>query len=182
MQDCRLSEISGKDFVNPQEMKKLILLVSALLLLSFGACQKQTPETFPAVRYLYGGHQDNNGFQMWIWLFEDETVPARVHSGMCRYIDDNYVDTDVEFLTCHYTQDGFTLSDQETGKVLYTATNVPSENYVNAEMDGAPSYHVHVTWTHSPGAAWDALAEKKGWQREITLSFQMNEGDDIIGY
>lgn len=155
-------------------MKKLTLFVSAFLLLCFGACEKQQmPETFPPVRYLYGGNQKDNGFQMWVWIYEDEKIPALVLTGMCRYIDDAYVDTDEAHLTCRFTEDGFTLSDPITGEVMYTATNV--------DKAGFPSgYHVHVTWTRSPGATWDALAEEKGWQQEMSLQMQIFEGDDII--
>ena len=68
-------------------MKKPTLFVSAFLLLCSGACEKQMPETFPPVRYLYGGNQEDNGFQMCGWIYEDEKIPALVLTGMCRYID-----------------------------------------------------------------------------------------------
>ena len=154
--------------------KALSSILLTVLLLCLGACQKQAPEpSFPAVRYLYAGSQEGNGFQMWIWIHEDESIPALVHSGLCRYIDDKYVETDIEKLDCRFTDEGFTLSDPVTGEVLYTATNL--------DKPGFPSgYYVHVTWTHSPGATWDAFAEERGWQREITLWVQMDEGDDML--
>lgn len=45
--------------------KALSSILLTVLLLCFGACQKQAPEpSFPAVRYLYAGSQVGNGFQM----------------------------------------------------------------------------------------------------------------------
>ncbi len=45
--------------------KALSSILLTVLLLCFGACQQQSPEaTFPAVRYLYAGSQEGNGFQM----------------------------------------------------------------------------------------------------------------------
>jgi len=45
--------------------KDLSSILLTVLLLCFGACQKQAPEpSFPAVRYLYAGSQEGNGFQM----------------------------------------------------------------------------------------------------------------------
>jgi len=154
-------------------MKKLTLFIPAFLLLSFGACQKQTTETFPPVRYLYAGNQGDNKFQMWIWIPEDETLPALVRSGMCRYLDNQFIDTDEEHLACQLSEGGFTLSDPATGRVLYTATNVKKEGC-------PPDFMVHITWVHSPGATWDSYAEEKGWMREMNLQVQSNEGDDII--
>jgi hypothetical protein len=154
-------------------MMKHRLIATALLLLCAGACQKEQTETFPAVRDLYAGSQGENTFQMWIWLFEDETLPALVRSGMCRYLDNQYIDTDEEHLSCQFTEDGFTLSDPATGRVLYTATNV--------EMDGSSSgIIVHITWDHSPGATWNAHAKEKGWLQEMNLQVQICEGADII--
>ena len=44
--------------------KALSSILLTVLLLCFGACQQQSPEaTFPAVRYLYAGSQEGNGFQ-----------------------------------------------------------------------------------------------------------------------
>ena len=151
------------------------LLITALLVLA-GACQKQektSPDSFPPVRYLYSGDQGENKFQMWIWTYEDETIPALVRSGMCRYLDDQFIDTDEEHLTCQFSEDGFTLSDPATGSVLYTATNV--------EMEGEPSgFRVHMTWAHSPGTVWDAYAKEMGWLQEMTLFMHIFEGADII--
>lgn len=151
------------------------LLITALLVVA-SACQKQgktSPDAFPPVRYLYAGDQGENKFQMWIWIPEDKTVPALVRSGMCRYLDNQFIDTDEEHLTCQFTENGFTLSDPATRKVLYTATNV--------EMEGEPSgFKVHITWAHSPGAAWDANAKEMGWLKEMTLHMQIFEGADII--
>lgn len=110
---------------------------------------------------------------MWIWLFEDETIPALVRSGMCRYIDNQHVDTDEERLACHFTESGFTLADPGTGKVLYTATYV--------EREGWPKGHiVRISWNHSPGITWDTYAEEKGWLQEMNLQVQICEGDDIV--
>ena len=151
------------------------LLITALLVVT-SACQKQektSPDAFPPVRYLYAGNQGENKFQMWIWIPEDETIPALVRSGMCRYLDDQFIDTDEERLSCQFTEDGFTLSDPATRKVLYTATNVEKE----AEPTG---YRVHITWAHAPGAAWVAYAKEMGWLQEMTLQMQIFEGADIV--
>lgn len=110
---------------------------------------------------------------MWIWLFEDETIPALVRSGMCRYLDNQYIDTDEEHLSCQFTEDGFTLSDPVTRKVLYTAENVEKEG-------SSPGFIVHITWDHSPGATWKAHAKEKGWLQEMNLQMQICEGDDIV--
>lgn len=145
----------------------------AILLLFACACQKEQTESVPPVRYLYAGSQGDNKFQMWIWVFEDETVPALVRSGMCRYLDNQYIDTDEEHLACQFSEGGFTLSDPVTGNVLYTATNV--------EMEGcSPGFIVSITWSHSPGATWDAYAKEKGWKQEMNLQMQICEGDDIV--
>ena len=149
------------------------LFVATALLFWASACQKEQTETFTPVRYLYAGNQGENKFQMWIWIPEDETIPALVRSGMCRYLDNQFIDTDEEHLSYQFTKDGFTLSDPATGKVLYTATNV--------EMEGSsPGFIVHITWDHAPGAAWNAHAKEKGWQQEMNLQVQICEGDDII--
>ena len=110
---------------------------------------------------------------MWIWIPEDETIPALVRSGMCRYLDDRFIDTDEEHLACQFTEDGFTLSDPATGSVLYTATNVEREGCF-------PGYMVHITWDHAPGTTWNALAKEKGWLQEMNLQVQICEGADII--
>ena len=149
------------------------LIATAILLLLACACQKEQTETFPPVRYLYAGNQGDNKFQMWIWIPEDETIPALVRSGMCRYLDNQFIDTDEEHLTCQLSEGGFTLSDPTTGRVLYTATNVEKEGC-------PPGFIVHITWTHSPGATWDSYAEEKGWMREMNLQVQSDEGDDIV--
>ncbi len=151
----------------------LRLFVATALLFGASACQKEQTETFPPVRYLYAGNQGENKFQMWIWIPEDETIPALVRSGMCRYLDDRFIDTDEEHLACQFTKDGFTLSDPATGSVLYRATNVEREGCF-------PGYMVHITWNHAPGAAWNAHAKEKGWQQEMNLQVQICEGDDII--
>lgn len=149
------------------------LFAAAILLLLASACQKEQRETFPPVRYLYAGDQGDNKFQMWIWIPEDETVPALVRSGMCRYLDDQFIDTDEEHLAFQLSEGGFTLSDPATGSVLYTATYVKKEGC-------PPDFNVHITWAHSPGATWDAYAEEKGWRREMNLQVQRCEGDDIV--
>lgn len=149
---------------------KHFLIASVMLLLSVCSCQKQQ---FPPVKYLYAGGQEDNQFQMWIWIFENEAEPALVRSGMCRYIDNQHVDTDEERLACHFTESGFTLADPGTGKVLYTATYV--------EREGWPKGHiVRISWNHSPGITWDTYAEEKGWLQEMNLQVQICEGDDIV--
>ena len=154
-------------------------ILATTLLLFACSCDKEAtrekPEASAPIRYLYAGGQGDNRFQMWIWIYEDETMPARVHSGMCRFIDNQYVDTDVEHLACQFSENGFTLSDPATGKVLYTATNVEKQGF-------SPGYHVNITWNHSPGDTWDAYAEEKGWLREMNLAVQICEGDDIVDY
>ena len=153
---------------------KRSLFVTAILLLFACACQKeQKTETFPPVRYLYAGSQGENKFQMWIWIFEDETIPAQVHSGMCRFLDGRNVDTDEEHLSCQFTADGFTLSDPTTGRVLYTARNMEMEGYSPGEL-------VQITWDHSPGSTWNAYAKERGWLQEMNLQVQICEGDDIL--
>lgn len=151
------------------------LLITALLVV-ISACQKQektSPDAFPPVRYLYAGNQGENKFQMWIWIPEDETIPALVRSGMCRYLDDQFIDTDEEHLSYQFTEDGFTLSDPATRKVLYTATHVKRE--------GEPTgFRVQITWDHAPGAAWEAYAKEMGWLQEMTLQMQIFEGADIV--
>lgn len=126
------------------------------------------PDGFPSVRYLYGGGQENNGFQMWIWIYEDPNIPALVRSGKCRYIGNTFIDTDEERLTCRFTDTGFTLSDVTTGQVLYTATNVP----VQYEPQHA---YITITWSHSPGETWEKYAAELGWQREMKLCIQLPE-------
>ena len=56
----------GRGFYGKRIMRKaLSSILLSVLLLCFGACQKQAPEpSFPAVRYLYAGSQEGNGFQM----------------------------------------------------------------------------------------------------------------------
>lgn len=152
---------------------KRSLLAAVILLLSVCACQKQGGCYFPPVKYLYAGGQGDNQFQMWIWIYENEAEPALVRSGMCRYIDNQHVDTDEERLACHFTESGFTLADPGTGKVLYTATYV--------EREGWPKGHiVRISWNHSPGITWDTYAKEKGWLQEMNLQVQICEGDDIV--
>lgn len=148
---------------------KHFLIASVMLLLSVCSCQKQQ---FPPVQFLYAGKQEDNQFQMWIWIFEDEKQPALVRSGMCQYIDGQFVDTDEEHLAVQLTGNGFILSHPVTGNVLYTATIVGEEG-------NPPGHLVHISWNHSPGTTWDSYAEEKGWLREMTLEAQINEGDDI---
>lgn len=160
-------------------MKKILFLTILLASLFASSCQKGglTPESFPAVRYLYAGGQGDNGFQLWIWIFEDESIPALVRSGMIRFIDGAYIDTDEERLDCRLTEEGFTLSDPATGAVRYTATFVEEL----PGMDWGPSpYRIHLSWTHSPGPTWDHYASDKGWQQELDLHLQLFEGDDIV--
>ena len=146
--------------------------VIVLFLLFCNACEEQVEES-PAVKYLYAGQQEGNGFKLWIWIYEDESIQALVRSGRCRYLINQLVETDEEHLICRWTPDGFTLSDPATGNVLYPAKNVEKQNY-------PAGYFVHITWEHSPGITWDAYAEDRGWQREIDLCLQICEGDDII--
>ena len=150
----------------------LRFFVIALFLMFCNACEEPTEES-PAVKYLYAGHQEGNGFQLWIWIYEDESLPALVRSGRCRYLFNEFVETDEEHLTCRLTQDGFILSDPMTGEVRYTATNLEKPDF-------PARYFVHITWTHSPGVTWDEYAEENGWQREIDLVRQIDEGDDIV--
>lgn len=152
-------------------MKKLLSLTILIASLLASSCQKEglNPEPFPPVRYLYAGGQGENGFQLWIWILEDESLPALVRSGMCRYLDGAYIDTDEERLDCRFTEEGFTLSDPATGEVRYTAANV----------EGSPLL-LHISWTHSPGPTWDHYASDKGWQQEMDLQLQVFEGDDIV--
>lgn len=113
---------------------------------------------------------------MWIWIFEDESIPALVRSGKCRYLQNEFIDTDEERLICRITQGGFTLSDPTTGNVLYTAAYI-QKPYLDL---ASHAFHVQITWAHSPGATWDEYAEEMGWQREMDLSLQIDEGDDIV--
>lgn len=150
----------------------ILLMVGAVLMsMAFSSCKKIEPDkNLLVIKYLYAGDQKDNGFQMWIWLFEDQTKPAAVRSGMCRYVDGQWIDTDEEYLKCNYTDNGFTLCDPETGEVRYTATYVQKES--NPKF-----YYISVSWNHSPGPAWDANAEEKGWRREMELWIQvMDEG------
>ena len=143
---------------------KLLCLAGALILIAT-ACQEQVEKrnVSHSPIQLYGGGQGDNGFMMWIWIYEDHTIPAVVRSGLVRYIKGEYIDTDEEKLIYRPTENGFTLSDTTTGNVLYTATSSMDE-YGNA---------IHVTWEHSPGTTWDSLAKEKGWQREVTLHLQI---------
>ena len=150
----------------------LRFFVIALFLMFCNACEEPAEES-PAVKYLYAGHQEDNGFKLWIWIYQDETLPALVRSGKCRYLFNQFVETDEEHLTCQLSEGGFTLSDPTTGRVLYTATNVEKEGC-------PPGFIVHITWAHSPGATWDSYAEEKGWMREMNLQVQICEGDDIV--
>ena len=149
-------------------------MLATVLLLFAGSCVIQGPtSTSSPVRYVYAGGQDGNEFQLWIWIFEDEKTPALVRSGLCRYIDNQFVDTDIENLNCRFTENGFTLSDPVTGEVLYTA--------VNLDESGFPAgYFVRLTWTHSPGSTWNALSEEKGWRREMTLEQQQMKVCDLV--
>ena len=150
------------------------LFIIALFLMLCNACQEPA-DLFPPVKYLYGGEQEGNGFQMWIWIFEDESIPALVRSGKCRYLQNEFIDTDEERLICRITQGGFTLSDPTTGNVLYTAAYI-QKPYLDL---ASHAFHVQITWAHSPGATWDEYAEEMGWQREMDLSLQI-DGDDIV--
>ncbi len=149
-----------------------MFLTSRLVLAS--ACQNtgNDTESYPAVSALYAGEQEDNGFQIWIWIYEDETIPALVHSGRCRYINDQFVETDIEHLMYKPTENGFTLSDPVSEDVLYTATYVEKHGYHLEDC-------IHLSWSHSPGSTWDALAQEGGWKQEMTLWHSYFEGDDI---
>lgn len=147
-----------------------ITVFAAVLLFSCQKIEQLFEKPGNPIKVLYAGSQGDNGFQMWIIFYEDESRPVRVLSGMCRNVDDEWIDTDEEFLKCNYTNEGFTLCDQETGQVLYTATNI--QKYYHES-----GYYISVSWSHSPGPAWDANAIDKGWQREIELCIQtLGEG------
>ena len=147
--------------------KRILLAVGAFLLsMVLPSCLKidGPRDVYPKVRCLYAGGQEGNEFQMWIWLFEDKSFPARVLSGVCRYVEGTWIDTDEEYLTCKYTDEGFTLCD-DSGHVLYTATYLQKGN-------NELGYYISISWTHSPGPAWDANAAAMGWQREMELWIQ----------
>ena len=156
-------------------MKRILSFVVILALAMVVACSKSnstnTNEPQPEVQYLLGGEQESNGFHLWIWIYKDETEPACVRSGAVRFVDGTYVDTDEEYLSCLFTEDGFVLSDIKTGEARY-----------EAQRKGAEENHTyHISWSHSPGATWDTYAETKGWQREMNISLQSLDGlDDII--
>jgi hypothetical protein len=152
-----------------KKMNKLFLILSLLLAsATLSSCRKDdSAEVLPAVRFLYAGGQGDNTFQMWIWIYEDNDEPALVHSGKCRYLDDAYVETDIERLSYRQTPEGFTLSDLTTGEIRYTAV-YRSSPYTDA-LDES---RVRLSWSHSPGSTWDALAEELDWQRTIDLALQ----------
>lgn len=160
-------------------MRRIILLLVALAaifaLYSCGnRCLEKTDPRADAVRYLLAGSQEDNGFMLWIWIYEDEKLPARVHSGLCRYVDGKDVDTDIEFLDCRLTEEGFTLCDPQTGAVRYTAVSLD-------DKVGEPAfYHIRLSWSHEPGAAWAQYAQERGWQQEMEIHLCLFEGDDIV--
>lgn len=160
-------------------MKRIFLLLAALVAISvLYSCGNRGPEkTDPgaaAVRYLLAGSQEDNGFQVWIWIYEDEKLPAQIHSGLCRYVDGQYIDTDIEFLDCRLSEDGFTLSDPQTGTVRYTAVNLD-------DKVGEPAfYHMRLSWSHEPGATWTRYAHERGWKQEMEIHLVIFEGDDIV--
>jgi hypothetical protein len=150
-------------------MNKLFLILSLLLATAtLSSCQKDDPgKEVPEVRSLYAGGQQDNTFQVWIWIYEDNDEPALVHSGKCCYLDDGYVDTDIERLSYRQTPEGFTLSDLTTGEIRYTAVYQPSP--YSGVLDKSL---IRLSWSHSPGSTWDTFAEELGWQRTIDLSLQ----------
>ena len=156
-------------------MRRFLLFVGALICsLALSSCLKSygTRDVYPKVRTLYAGTQGDNGFQLWIWIYEEDTWPARVLSGFCRYVDGYMEDTDEELLTYKATDNGFTLCNRSTGEVLYTATYIQKNLY-----DQESKYYISISWTHSPGQAWDEYAEENGWEREMELCVQpLGEG------
>lgn len=151
--------------------KRILLLIGAILsMMVLPSCLKNDipRDVYPKVRCIYAGEQEDNEFQLWIWLFEDQSWPARVVSGVCRYVGGTWIDTDEEYLTCKYTDDGFTLCN-DSGQVLYTAT------YIQKGINEL-GYYISITWTHSPGPAWDANATARGWQREMEL-WKQSQGE-----
>ena len=172
-------------------MKKILFLSVLLASLLASSCQKAglTPEPTPspAVSYLYAGDQGDNKFQLWIWIYEDESVPALIRSGMCRYVDGAFIDTDEERLDYRLTKEGFTLTDPVTGEIRYTATPLESSLGQDAgpgqslsQAEAIPPYRIHIAWTHSPGPTWDHYAAEKAWQQEMDLCLQVFLGDDIV--
>ena len=160
-------------------MKRIFLLLAALVAISvLYSCGNRGPEkTDPgaaAVRYLLAGSQEDNGFQVWIWIYEDEKLPARVMSGQCRYVDGQNIDTDFESLDCQFSEDGFTLSDPQTGAARYTAVSLDDK------VGEAALYHMRLSWSHAPGATWPRYAQERGWQQEMEIHLVVFEGDDIV--
>ena len=133
------------------------MLLAILCFSLFSSCEKPY---YKQLHFVYEGSQEENGFGMHIHFYRDQSRPVRVWSGRIYSADSS--DTDKEFLTCRYTEDGFVLCDPKTGTILYTAVYLESEWGISGES-------ITITWTHSPGIAWDANAEKSAWQREMVL-------------
>ena len=118
--------------------------------------------------YVLGGEQEN-GFKLWIFIrqTEEETL-VRVISGTGAinkdpFITDGFDGCDFEILTYNDFENGFTLSDPDTGEVRYTV-NLLLDN----PLDPIFIYY-RATWTHSPGTVWDENAQEKGWQSKMNL-------------
>lgn len=129
-------------------------LFTCLFLTCFlSTCEKPY---YQQIDYFWNGVQEENGFMMHVVFFNDKSAPVRVLSG-----GGHDYDTDEEYLTVSYTEDGFSLCDPKTKQILYTAIYVDSIGY---------SENIYIRWTHSPGTAWKTYAETNGWKREMRLS------------
>ena len=141
-------------------MKNRFYLYSFLAILCFSLFSSCEKPYCDQVQFVFTGSQEENGFGMHIHFYVDQSRPVRVWSGRIYSADRS--ETDVEYLTCRYTEDGFVLCDPKTGTILYTAVYLESAPGILVDR-------ITIKWTHSPGIAWDANAEKSAWQREMVL-------------
>ena len=172
--------------------KKLLFLSIFVSVLCLFSCNRVEPvvieepvkeedpepeETKPASWYYVLGGQQENGFKLWIFIrqTEEETL-ARVISGTGAinkdpFITDDFDGCDFEILTYNDNENGFTLSDPDTGEVCYTVHTLFDNPF-------EPNFiYYRVSWTHSPGAIWDENAQEKGWQNEMNLYSQIQQMD-----
>ena len=155
-------------------MRNYLILLAALFCISVSC--SQPGNTHPgnsddqSVEEGYSGTQYNNTDQQFLLhILLNKDGSAFVMSGNPRYINGAYVEGyhDEENLRWSLTDDGFVLTDPETGNTLYTAVNI-DEYWTRSKENRFPPA-VSITWSHSAGVAWDTFAAKYGWQQNMIL-------------
>jgi len=151
--------------------RKTLSIICLLLPVLCSCSQSNTEPETPACLAVYGGEQEGNDFQLWVWLYEDNT--AKVVSGTPQWNEEakSWVNCDLESLTYVLTETGLNLI--ESNRTLYQGICLDEE----WDKRTLP-INLQLTWEHSPGIVWDTNAGAGKWLSSMCVTMSVTDHEE----